>query len=111
MFSKKIVVGFYLACHLRGCSITSNQVWIDLEWVPIHITIHDHEKFMDLNHNSVGREKIQVRVLSDIVNYLLIDNPYRLNENPRVEKVLEFNPTKGLCERHGFTQSNEGLKS
>jgi hypothetical protein len=52
-----------------------------------------------------------VRVLSDIVNYLLIDNPYRLNENPRVEKVLEFNPTKGLCERHGFTHSNEGLKS
>jgi hypothetical protein len=42
--------------------------------------------------------------------YPKIDNPYGLNEHTRVEEVLGFNPTKGLGERHGFTQSMVGLK-
>jgi hypothetical protein len=48
-----------------------------------------------------------MRVLSEIAIYLCIDNPYGLNEHLRAEKVLEFNPTKGLGERHGFTQPNQ----
>jgi hypothetical protein len=58
---------------------------------------------MDWNHNFVGWEKIQVRVLGEVAIYLCINNPYGLNEQPRVENVLEFNPTKGMGERHGFT--------
>jgi hypothetical protein len=44
-----------------------------------------------------------VRVLSEVVIYSCIDNQYVLNEHPIVKKVLEFNLTKGLGERHGFT--------
>jgi hypothetical protein len=51
-----------------------------------------------------------VKVLGEVAIYPCIDNPYGLNEHTRVEKVLEFNPTKGLGERHVFTQSNRGLK-
>jgi hypothetical protein len=47
---------------------------------------------------------------SCFVIYPKIDNPYGLNEHTRVEEVLGFNPTKGLGERHGFTQSMVGLK-
>jgi hypothetical protein len=65
---------------------------------------------MDWNHNSIRREKNQVRVLSEVAIYAKIDNSYRLNEYLRVNKVLEFNPTKGLGERHSFTHSIGGLK-
>jgi hypothetical protein len=51
-----------------------------------------------------------VRVFDEVGIYPCIDNPYGLIEHTRVNKVLKFNPTKGLGERHGFTQLNEGLK-
>jgi hypothetical protein len=51
-----------------------------------------------------------VRVLSEVAIYAKIDNSYGLNEYLRVNKVLEFNPTKGLGERHSFTHSIGGLK-
>jgi hypothetical protein len=50
----------------------------------------------------------QVRVLTEVVIYLCIDNPYGLNKYLRVEKDLEFNSIKGLGERHCFTQFNGG---
>jgi hypothetical protein len=62
------------------------------------------------NHNSVGSEKIQVRVLDEVAIYTCIDNPHGVNEHTIVENVLEFNPAKELCERHGFTQFNGGFK-
>jgi hypothetical protein len=37
-----------------------------------------------------------MRVLSEVAIYPWINNPYGLNKHPRVEKVLEFNPTKKL---------------
>jgi hypothetical protein len=43
----------------------------------------------------VGK-KSKVRVLGEVSIYACIDNSYRLNEHTRVEKILEFNPTKGL---------------
>jgi hypothetical protein len=54
---------------------------------------------MDWNHSSIDREKIQVRVLGEVIIYPRIDNPCGSNEHPRVDKVLEFNPTKGLGKR------------
>jgi hypothetical protein len=48
--------------------------------------------------------------LGEVAIYPCIDIPYGLNEHTRVEDVLEFNPTKGLGERHDFSQSNRGLK-
>jgi hypothetical protein len=51
-----------------------------------------------------------VRVLGDVVIYPCIDISYGLIEHLKVEKVLKFNPTKGLNERYNFTQSNEQLK-
>jgi hypothetical protein len=51
-----------------------------------------------------------VGVLGEVAIYPYIDNPYGLNKHTRVEKALKFNLTKGLGERHDFTQSNRGLK-
>jgi hypothetical protein len=42
--------------------------------------------------------------------YPCINNPYKLNKHPMVDNVLKFNLTKGLGERHDFTQSNGRLK-
>jgi hypothetical protein len=49
--------------------------------------------------------------LDEVAIYLYIDNPYELNEHPRVEKILKFNLTKELSEIHCFIQSNRELKS
>jgi hypothetical protein len=108
---------------LRPCSVMPNQAWIDLDWVP-HVTIHADEKSIPaffshsvkpgLYSTPKGRiffsapshelepqlrrsGKIRVRVMGEVAIYPCM-------------KVLEFNPTKGLGERHGFTQSNGGLK-
>jgi hypothetical protein len=51
-----------------------------------------------------------MRVLHEVTIYPCIDIPYELNEQLGVEKILEFNPTKGLSVRHGFTQSNGGVR-
>jgi hypothetical protein len=51
-----------------------------------------------------------VRVLCEVAIYPCIDNPYGWNEHQRVENVFKFHPTKGVSERHIFTQSNGELK-
>jgi hypothetical protein len=30
--------------QLKPCSVMPNQTWIDMDWVPIHVTIHAHDK-------------------------------------------------------------------
>jgi hypothetical protein len=55
------------------------------------------------------RESVK-SILGEVAIYPCIDIPYGLNEHTRVGDVLEFNPTKGLGERHDFSQSNRGLK-
>jgi hypothetical protein len=47
-----------------------------------------------------------MRVLGKVAIYTCIDNSYLLNKHPIVDNVLEFNPTKELDEKHGFTQFN-----
>jgi hypothetical protein len=84
----------------------SNSVWILAQRARFFLL----SQAKDWNHNSIGQEKIRVKVLGEVAIYPCIDNPYGLNEHTRIEKVLEFNPTKGLGEIHGFTQSNRGLK-
>jgi hypothetical protein len=49
--------------------------------------------------------------LAEVAIYPCIDNPYGLKEHTWVKEILGFNPTKGFGGRHGFTQSNGGLKS
>jgi hypothetical protein len=51
-----------------------------------------------------------VRVLGEVAIYPCINNPYGLNKHSRVEKVLEYIPTKRLSEKHGLVQFNRGLK-
>jgi hypothetical protein len=51
-----------------------------------------------------------VRVLSEVAIYPWIENPYGLNEHPRIKKVLEFNHTKGLAKsRDLFIDKNRPI--
>jgi hypothetical protein len=40
------------------------------------------------NHNYVCLKKNWVRVLGEVAIYPWIENPYGLNEHPRIKKVL-----------------------